>query len=337
MRSSEQEPQFSPNLPPAGRLLEERPQYIGIPLENFNRGALVNCQLYLKVDKEKFIKYSDPNTPFDQQARGRLTENGHKFVFVKREDSHHLNRYFEENLLQTLADPGSTDEQRAQALYGTSVHIMRELMMDPAIPETVRSCRRISEKSIQHIIATPSALSMIMDLASVDYYTFTHSVNVMTYSVALASRLGYPPGEILVDLGQSALVHDVGKSYVDWKITNKSGPLTPDEFEVMKQHPDYGYKALASTKEIPENTLHAVLHHHEKLDGKGYPHGLVGGQIDLNVRIITCSDIYDALTTRRVYRPAMKSFPALQLMKEWVGTDLDESVYKAFVKMLGDL
>jgi len=337
MTTSDQELQSKPSLPPAGRLAEERPEFIGIPLESFTRGSLTNCQLYLCIEKSKYVKYSDPGTPFDQQARGRLAENGHKSVYVKREDSHQLNHYFEQNLKNSLNDPKSTEKQKAQALYTSSVHIMRELMMDPAVPATVRTCRNISETAINHITSSPNSLAMIMDLASADYYTFTHSVNVMTYSVALASRLGYPPGDLLVDLGQSALLHDVGKSYVDWKITNKSGPLTSDEFELMKQHPDYGYTALASTKEVPENTLYAVRHHHEKLDGKGYPHGLVGSQIDMNVRVISCADIYDALTTRRVYRPAMKSFPALQIMKERVGIELDETVYQEFVKMLGEL
>jgi len=324
-------------LPRPGRLSEERPEFVSMDLESFANGTLTNCQIYVESDRGRHVKYSDPSTPFDRHARERLTENGHKVVFVKREDSHNLNRYFEDNLNRVLDDPKSTEAEKAEVLYATSVHIMQDLMADPTIPATVRSSRIISEKSIYHITSNPNALAMIMDLASIDYYTYTHSVNVMTYSVALASRLGYPQGETLVDLGQSALLHDVGKSYIDWKITNKSGPLTQDEFELMKQHPDFGYHALASTKEVPDDTLYAVRHHHEKLDGKGYPHGLAGSQIDMNVRVITCADIYDALTTRRVYRPAMKSYPALQLMKEKVGVELDERVYMEFVKMLGEL
>lgn len=337
MTSTQHELTTSTMLPPAGRLAAERPEHVAIPLDSFSRGTLMNCQLYLRVEKEKYVKYSDPGIPFDSQARGRLSENGHQFVYVKGEESSNLNKYFEENLIRTLADSGAKDEQKAQALYTTSVHIMQEMMLDPAIPATVRACRNISEQAINHITSAPNSLAMIMDLASADYYTFTHSVNVMTYSVALALRLGYPPGDLLTDLGQSALLHDVGKSYVDWKITNKSGPLTSDEFELMKQHPDYGFTALASTNEVPDNTLFAIRHHHEKLDGKGYPHGLVGSQIDMNVRVISCADIYDALTTNRVYRPALKSFPALQIMKERVGIELDPDVYKVFVKMLGEL
>lgn len=337
MTSTEQELLSLPALPSAGRAAAERPEHVPVPLEGFKDGTRLNCQLYLLVEKSKFVKYSAPEIPFDRQARERLHDNGHRSVYVKSEDSFRLNKYFEDVLSQTLTDPKVTDREKARTIYSTSVHIMRELMMDPAVPETVRSCRRISEQTINHITEAPNSLGQIMDLASTDYYTFTHSVNVMTYAVSLAVRLGYPPGELLIDLGQGSLLHDVGKSYVDWSITNKSGPLTRDEFEVMKQHPDYGFKALAMTGELPDNTLYAVRHHHEKLDGKGYPHGLVGSQIDQNVRIIACADIYDALTTTRVYRPAMKSYPALQMMKEKVGTEIDNKVYKEFVHMLGEI
>lgn len=330
-------PSSDPPLPTAGQSAPERPEFISLPLDSLRFDAAIHCQLYLRLGHGRFVKYRDPGVPFDEATRHRLKENGHHLIYVRNEDARQINDYLEANLRLSLADPTLPETQKAQVLYTTTVHLVRELMLDPASPASVRACRGAAETAVEHIASTPQALAHIMDLSSADYYTFTHSVNTMTYAVSLALRLGYPHGEALIELGQAAMLHDVGKSFVDWDITNKSGPLTPDEFELMKQHPDFGFRALKATDEVPDHSLFAVRHHHEKLNGKGYPHGLVGSQIDFGVRIISCADIYDALTTRRVYRGAYRSYPALQLMKEKSGTEIDEKVYRAFVGMLGEV
>jgi len=159
----------------------------------------------------------------------------------------------------------------------------------------------------------------------------------MCYSIALATKLGYKLDNDLTAIGQGAIFHDVGKSFIDWEITNKNGPLSAPEFEMMKQHPEFGFTALKTTEEVPDDALYYIRHHHEKLNGKGYPHGLHGSQIELGVRIIACADIFDALTTRRVYREAIKYFPALRMMKELVGEELDDRVFAAFVETLGEV
>jgi len=325
------------SLPNAGQSAAERPAYIPLPVESLRLDALIHCQLYLRTGKDQYTKYREPGIPFDDASRQRLRENGQHFLYVRNDEAKLLNEYLEANLRMILSDPRVSEEKKAQVLYTTTVHLARELMLDPTSAEGVRTCRRAVESAAEHIATKPRALAQIMELSSADYYTFTHSVNVMSYSMALAVKMGYPQGSELAELGQSALFHDVGKSYIDWQITNKNGPLSPAEFEVMKQHPDFGFRALKSTDELPDSALFAVRHHHEKLNGKGYPHGLVGSQIDLGVRIVSCADVFDALTTRRVYRGAFRSYPALQLMKEKAGEELDEKVFNSFVSLLGEV
>jgi len=324
------------SLPAPGQASPERPPFIPLPVESLRLDSLIHCQLYLRTGKDRYIKYREPGTPFDEASRNRLRENGHSFLYVKSEEARNLNDYLEANLRSALLDPSLPDEKKAKILYTTAVHLAREMMLDPTSADGIRRCRRTVETAAEHLLNQPKAMGQIMNLSSADYYTYTHSVNVMTYAISLGVKMGYPQGDPLLELGQSALFHDIGKSYIDWQITNKSGPLTPAEFEVMKQHPDFGFRALAATEEIPEYAMMTVRHHHEKLNGKGYPHGLAGSQIDLGVRIITMVDYYDALTTRRVYRGAYRSYPALQHMKERVGGELDEKVFRAFVQLLGE-
>jgi HD-GYP domain-containing protein (c-di-GMP phosphodiesterase class II) len=328
---------YDPLLPQPGQSRAERTEFIPLPLDSLRADTVLDCDLYIKIGKEQYIKYSEPGVYFDHDARIKLRENNHEAIYAKDSDAKKFNTYLETNLKESLHNSKLKPEEKAQVLYTTSVHLMRELMLDPTAPEAVRTCRRIAESAVEHISYNPGSLSHIMDLASADYYTYTHSVNVMTYAVSLAVQLGYPQTEALNELGLAALMHDVGKSFIDWKITNKSGPLSLDEFELMKQHPDFGFRALKKTRELPDHALFAIRHHHEKLNGKGYPHGLSGKQIDLNVRIISCADIYDALTTNRVYRGAFPSFPALQIMKEQAGSEIDEKVFKQFVQMLGEV
>lgn len=316
--------------------MAEHPKYMPLPLDGLGIDGTIDCQLYVKAGSEQYVKYRDPGLAFDSQTRDRLRENGHQAVYVRLEDAAMVNGYLEANMSFALQSSSLSTEKKAQVFYNTTVHLVREVMLNPSSPEQVKLCRKAVESSVQHFLSHPKSLAKVMELSSADYYTYTHSTNVMAYSVALGKYLNFPDGNELVELGESAILHDVGKSYIDWNITNKGGPLNQDEFEIMKQHSDLGFQALSSTKEVPDHVLYAVRHHHEKIDGSGYPHGLTGNQVDLPVRVIALSDIYDALTTRRVYRGAIRSYPALQMIKDKVGTEIDERVFGAFVKMLGE-
>jgi len=324
------------HLPKAGQIDPERPAFLSIALDELHTDGVLEAQIHIRTD-DKFIKYREPGIPFDGSVRERLRENGHSYIFIRGDEGCQLRRYLEENLQRILADPDADDQQKASVIYDTTVFLVREAISNPSSSEGVRAGKKVAEQAVDFVVSTPGALARFMDLASKDYYTYTHSVNVMLYTVALARRVGYPGGESLTELGQSALLHDVGKSFIDWSITNKDGPLNADEFEVMKRHPEFGFQSLTQSGEMGDHQLYAVRHHHEKLNGRGYPFGLTGSQIDLAVRIISTADIYDALTTRRVYRDAYRSFDGLQVMKEMSGSEIDERVFREFVQLLGEL
>jgi len=321
----------------AGPAAGERIEYHGVPLNTLYVDDVVNCQIYLRMGPNLYVKYREPGVAFTAEVRRKLRENRHTHIYVRSDEEGGLNRYLEANLVKVLDDSSVEPTKKAQVLYSTTTHQIRQLLERPESPDELRRAQRIVQTTTVLLLRQPEVLSNIIDVISVDYYIYTHSVNVMSYAIALAQRIGYSEGDELLELGQAALLHDIGKVRISLDIVNKSGPLTQDEFEEMKKHPGYAHDTLQSAGVLSAGVLHTVLHHHEKLNGKGYPTGLKEHDIELEVRIISCADFFDALTTRRVYRPAYRAFPALQLMKATVGQHLDIGVFKEFVKLLGAL
>ena len=170
--------------------------------------------------------------------------------------------------------------------------------------------------------------SLALSIEAKDPYTEGHCDRLSKYSVALAEKLGLPE-ELRVALRRGGLVHDIGKLAVPESILLKPGPLTPQERKIMEQHTIAGERICAPLRSF-RHVLPIIRHHHEKLDGSGYPDGLKGEQIPLTARILQITDIYDSLSTDRPYRKALSSEEAFATMREevkrgwWEGSILDE-------------
>ena len=156
----------------------------------------------------------------------------------------------------------------------------------------------------------------------------------MVFSVTLASRTR-DLGSDLQDFATGALLHDIGKSSLDPSILRSTTELTDDQWQMMKKHPEFGCDILDEHGQLGEMAFTVVRHHHEKLNGHGYPDGLTNEDIPFYVRIVTIADIFDALTTKRTYKDAVGSFPALKLMHDEMSDHLDPAIFKVFVGLMG--
>ncbi|MBI4458969.1 MAG: response regulator [Acidobacteria bacterium] len=170
--------------------------------------------------------------------------------------------------------------------------------------------------------------SLALGVEAKDPYTGGHCQRLAKYSVGLGKRLGLPE-EQLVALRRGGILHDIGKIAVPEQILLKPGPLTPEERKIMEEHPVTGERICAPLKSL-RLVLPIIRHHHEKVDGSGYPDGLKGEEIPLTARILTTVDIYDALTTDRPYRKALSTEEAFTQIREevkrswWDGALVDE-------------
>jgi putative nucleotidyltransferase with HDIG domain len=179
----------------------------------------------------------------------------------------------------------------------------------------------------------PSALITLARLKTRDDYTYMHSVAVCAMMVALGRQLGLDEAEQRI-AGEAGLLHDVGKMLMPLEVLNKPGQLTDAEFAIMKSHPSRGYEALRASGAFREGVLDVALHHHEKMDGSGYPHRLPGDKISLLSRMGAVCDVYDAITSNRPYKAAWDPAASLARMAQWQG-HFDPRVFQAFVVSLG--
>ena len=175
--------------------------------------------------------------------------------------------------------------------------------------------------------------TMAQALDARDPCTAGHSQRVSDYAAALAVTMGLPPAEIET-IRQGARLHDIGKIGISDTVLRKPGRLTPEEFDMIKLHPQIGRKILERMAAF-ERYLPFVELHHEDFDGRGYPYGLKGHQVPLAIRIVRVADVFDALTTDRSYRPAMPIDRAFELIESWAGEKFDPDVVRALRAILG--
>jgi len=178
-----------------------------------------------------------------------------------------------------------------------------------------------------------SALISLVRLKNKDDYTYMHSVAVCAMMVALAKELNFAEDEVK-EAGLAGLLHDIGKMAVPQEILDKPGALTPEEFEQVKLHPVRGHELLLQASNVGEIALDVCLHHHEKIDGTGYPHKQTLDQISMFAKMGAVCDVYDAVTSNRPYKAGWEPGISLQRMAKWTN-HFDEGVFKAFVKSVG--
>ncbi len=185
------------------------------------------------------------------------------------------------------------------------------------------------------VMRNQGALINLVRLKQADDYTYLHSVAVCAMMIALARQMGLPDTEVR-DCGLAGLLHDLGKVAIPGAILNKPGKLTDEEFAQVKRHPVAGFEALAGWSEVPDIARDVCLHHHERFDGKGYPHGLRGEQISLHARMGAVCDVYDAITSNRPYKAGWCPAESLRRMAEWTRDGhFDPTLFAAFVKCMG--
>ena len=186
------------------------------------------------------------------------------------------------------------------------------------------------ENQREQVISMACTLVSLLDLR--DSYTGGHSNRVAEYNRGTAVTLGLSYSDTNNSV-MAGLLHDIGKIGVPDHVLLKQGKLTDEEFELIKKHPEFGWMALKSVREFEEVSL-MLLHHHERIDGGGYPGKLKGAQIPLGAKIIAVSDSYDALTTNRPYRTARSQGEALEELVRCRGTQFEPEVLDAFVKWI---
>ncbi len=211
------------------------------------------------------------------------------------------------------------------------VSMFQEARMGKAIE--AEAAAPLVEEISNSVMRNPGALISLARLKTADDYTFMHSVAVCALMIALARQLGLEEAQVR-DAGMAGLLHDLGKAMIPLEILNKPGKLTDEEFDLVKTHPEEGYKLLLEGRGVSEVTKDVCLHHHEKIDGSGYPKKLNGDTMSIFAKMGAVCDVYDAVTSNRPYKAGWDPAESIKRMAEWKG-HFDPAVFQAFVKSLG--
>lgn len=232
----------------------------------------------------------------------------------------------------------SRDEeiQRARAIKGRAQQLVRNVMADARLGRAVEmeQIDGMVESITESILRNSGAIVGLLTIKNKDDYTFLHCVSVCALLVAFCRTLNVDE-ELTRQAGTGGLLHDTGKAFVPDEVLNKPGKLTDEEFEIIKRHPRDGYEVLLKTPEIGPIPLDITLHHHERMDGNGYPDKLPPDQIPQLVRMSSIVDVYDAITADRCYHRGIPATDALRKLHEWSAFHFDPTLVQAFIRCVG--
>lgn len=191
----------------------------------------------------------------------------------------------------------------------------------------------IVEDLMNTILDSEEVLTVLSDAYLYDEYLYQHSFQVTLYSIAIAKEMGYSYEDLRL-IGIGAMLHDIGKLLVPTEILMKPGKLTDSEYEKMKEHARYGFDILRNLHSVSLLVAHCAFQHHERLDGSGYPRGLVDFEIHPFAKIIGVADVFDAVTSNRVYRPKMLPSEGVAIIEKGSGTIFDPRVVAALKRSI---
>ena len=225
---------------------------------------------------------------------------------------------------------------RARQLIGEVKEATKKLMHDTRLGKRmdIEQVDGLVDRMSDSVLNDKDALVSLLRIKNVDEYTYLHSMAVSALCMSFTQGLGFDAAQVK-QIGIGGLLHDIGKMRVPNEILNKPGPLTEKEFEIMKQHVKAGEAVLREYTSLDESCTCVTSHHHERLDGTGYPEGLKGDEISLSGQIAAIVDIYDALSSERCYKKAMFPTSALSKLFEWSRSYLNRDLVEKFIAHLG--
>lgn len=261
----------------------------------------------------------------------KVLRGGSRHFYISHRDLDHYFDYIAQRIERILENPRITSVEKVRLLQGVERRIVRQLLVDPCSRLVVEQAKRIIRCHVELVLRRPELATELFAPAS-DIYALAHSINVCTLCIMIGERVHGRAGEELWQLGMAGLLHDLGKTRVERSIIYKPGPLTEEELLQVRRYPLYSH-AIASVHDLPQMILESVRSHQERIDGSGYPDNLRGEQIHPHARIVAVSDVFDAITSDRVYR---RGLPVLQGLVEIIGSSdrFDADALEALLRVV---
>ena len=301
-------------------------------VEKLIDNSTTDFDLYLKVG-DHFILYGGIGYRWEREELSQLIRNGFNSFYMNLDDIPRAMMYERLARLPQIAKE-QEPAKRIQSIEEVGAHFTKCLYSGDITPGTVAKGAELAEALVECISEDLGCVKFLSGLANHDYYTYYHSIRVASYATAIAIQMGLTSQSALKDIALGGIFHDIGKKDVPISVINKSGPLTEVEWAQMRAHPLNG-QILVKETSLSHVSQEIIVHHHERINGAGYPHGLDSGSLLKEVQIGAVADVFDALTSSRSYQKSRTKYEALDFMKhKLLRTDISVDVFKALVECL---
>lgn len=288
--------------------------------------------LYVRHGENNQMRlFRQRNYPFTQHGIEMLVARGIHTLYVLAADSKAYSDYLVDSVVDDASIPPVA---RYQALRETARVLLTDALESKNVDKVVGTTNGVAEQLVLTVCGSRARLFDLFQVMAHDYSTFAHMMNVSTYCMLLAHSIGIRDQAELIEIGQGALLHDIGKLEISAATLTKPGKLTQHEAQILREHPTRGFRKLAPGKDLSWGQLMMVYQHHERCDGRGYPANLLRSEIHDWARLCAIVDVFDALTNDRHYRSAAMLADVLEYFDVQAGRGFDEEMVHCLIALV---
>lgn len=317
--------------------LADQEAFTCVPLSVFRVQRNTGVNLYFKPDHEPHpVLYRSSMIPINDCDIADLKSRGHRALYVASSDFLQFGQCLSDSLHDTLDDESIPAEERfafLQSAAAAEVNAAFTMIKCDRFVAVAQNLAKQISALLEHNTLIPNKLFAMVQH---DFNTFAHLTNVAGFATLLAEKLGYTDPFIKEQITAGALLHDIGKRFIPATLLSKKGVLSKEDWEIIRAHPQLGYEDLCDRDDLSEGQLMMVYSHHEYMDGKGYPVGMVGKEIHPWARLLAVVDVFDAITSQRPYRTPMKLSEGLDYISRHAGTHFDSEMARCWISAMKD-
>lgn len=269
------------------------------------------------------VLYRDAGGDLSTPDYDRLSRTGLAHIFIQRKDLASCESILEDQLANVLQQTDISNNEKADLVYHVGTQIAHDLTKTTDPSHEADRTAKVIDNVISFVLSDPNVATNMLYMAGHERTTASHMFVVSTLAILLGAEIHGDDQKALQSLGLAGMMHDIGKLKIGTDILNKPSPLTPEEMLLMQQHPIESVRLLGDDPQFTPEIRRMILQHHERIDGRGYPLGIAGSELNINSRLLTIVDCFHAMIGRRNYRKPLTPPEATRAMNSLAGKQFD--------------
>lgn len=307
--------------------------YFPIDPQTIRVDTVLTFGLLNEISEDEFSLFHKAGKAYSEKSQAQIFEDEITSLFIKDSDKSRYYSYLESNFAKIINDPLLISGNKAKIIHEL-ITIMTLTIYSSPTGSIINRYKEVINHISDYVLKEDDSVKLLIQLTTSSYQLHNHAVNVGIFGLGLTKEmLSDDPSHNIPEIALGLFLHDIGRFTVPKYFNQRNGPLSAEEWKIMKKHPDEGFKILTKFNVMSDEIKVIVLQHHERHNGSGYPSGLRGDEIHPYSKICAISDSFDALTSQRSYRSAQSSFNALAIMQNEMKGDFDPDFFTRFVKL----